>query len=162
MRRSDRNRGQALIEFALIVPLLFLLIVNAINFAGYLYAGVTVANAARGGADYLMLGPANIGGHPLPSLAQVTAQVTADLISLPNRASASITVCTNNNGSIQSPGTCLATVTDPQSGTSVVGQVQVTYTYVPLIAAFNFNKLGIHLTLPATTIRRTATCRLLQ
>ncbi len=42
MPRS-RGAGQSLVEFALVLPLLFLLIVNAINFGGFFYAWITVA-----------------------------------------------------------------------------------------------------------------------
>ena len=52
--------------------------------------------------------------------------VQDDLSSLPNHATATVTVCTNSKGAIQSPGTCLVTVTDLQPTTSVVGEVRVT------------------------------------
>ena len=42
----------------LMLPLLFLLIVNAVNFGGFLFAWITIANAARAGAQYWVLGSA--------------------------------------------------------------------------------------------------------
>ena len=96
MRRSSRNqqssRGQALIEFALILPLLFLLIVNVINFGGFLYAWVVVSNAARTGAQYLSMGSAMVHSPTSPSAAQVRTLVANDLSALPNRASAQVCV----------------------------------------------------------------------
>ncbi len=44
--------GQALVEFALMVPLVFLLVVNALNFGGFIYCWITIADAVRAGADY--------------------------------------------------------------------------------------------------------------
>ena len=38
IRLVSGTRGQALIEFALIVPVLFVLLVNAVNFGGFLFA----------------------------------------------------------------------------------------------------------------------------
>ena len=48
--------GQALVESALVLPLLFLLVINVVNFGGMLYAWITVSNAARTGADYMVRG----------------------------------------------------------------------------------------------------------
>ncbi len=45
--RARASKGHSLVEFSLILPFLFLLIVNVVNFGGMLYAWVTVANAAR-------------------------------------------------------------------------------------------------------------------
>jgi hypothetical protein len=49
-RPSRSEQGQALIEYALLLPLLFLLIVNTVNFGGFLFAWITVSNAARASA----------------------------------------------------------------------------------------------------------------
>jgi len=162
-RRHRSDAGQSLIEFALVLPLLFLLIVNAVNFGAFLYAAIAVANAARAGADYMMMGPAYAGGPAFASPAAISNLVSDDLKSLPNRATATVDVCSNNNGAKQPPYLdCLATVTDPQFATAVVGQVTVTYTYTALIPLWDFARLNIHTTLPRTTIKRMATTRLVQ
>ncbi len=51
-RNGLSEKGQALIEYALILPFIFLLIINLVNFGGFFFAWITVANAARAGADY--------------------------------------------------------------------------------------------------------------
>ena len=56
---AQKRAGQALIEFALIMPLVLLLAVNAVNFGGYIFAWITVAGAARDGADYMMMSSAS-------------------------------------------------------------------------------------------------------
>lgn len=45
-----RSRGQALVELALVVPMLLLLLVAAIDLGRLFYSRITVANAAREGA----------------------------------------------------------------------------------------------------------------
>ncbi len=50
MRLKRRDRGQSLVEFALIAPIFFLLLIGLFD-AGYaIYASNTVANAARSAA----------------------------------------------------------------------------------------------------------------
>ena len=52
--RSDKSisRGQALVEFALVLPVLALLLVLAIDFGRVFFGWVSVTNAARIGANY--------------------------------------------------------------------------------------------------------------
>src|SRR5262249_12790590 len=98
-------KGQALIEFALVLPMAFLLVVNAINFGAFLFAWITVANAARTGAQYAVMGSSSAGAPVTPTVAQVTALVTNDVASLINRASLAVRVCTNTNGTVVCSGT---------------------------------------------------------
>ncbi len=49
-RRSARGRGQALVEFALVIPIFLLLVAGMIDFGLGLNASITVSNAAREGA----------------------------------------------------------------------------------------------------------------
>lgn len=59
-RRRDRSsRGQSLVEFALIAPILIVLIVGAAQIAAILYAGITVASAAHDGAKVASEQPVN-------------------------------------------------------------------------------------------------------
>jgi Flp pilus assembly protein TadG len=159
---SKHKKGQSVIEFALVLPFLLLLIVNVVNFGAFLYAGIAVANAARTGADKMMIGPAYLGYQTFPSVAAITNVVSDDIASLPNHATATVTVCSNNNGAVEAPYNCLASVTDPQVATSVVGQVTVRYNYTALIPLWDFPGLGVHATLMPTTITRVATTRLIQ
>ena len=50
-------RGQALVEFALVLPILLLLVVGAMDFARMFSTKVTLTNAAREGANYLSRNP---------------------------------------------------------------------------------------------------------
>ena len=157
---NQHGSGQALIEFALVLPLLLLLIINVVNFGGLLYAWVTVANATRTGAQRLMMGGAYAHFPSPPSLSAVATLVTEDLISLPNRATALVKVCKNNSGTTTCSGSGgTAPPADPETS-FVLGSVDVTYTYQPFISFCSFPKLGIYMTLGTTTVHRQAVMRL--
>jgi len=155
--------GQALVEFALVLPMMFLLIVNAVNFGAFLFAWITVANGARAGAQYMAQGRATVGTPTPATAAQITSLITRDIASLLNRASLTVRVCKNNNGVIacSGPGAYLPPA-DPEATKYVLASVDVTYAYQPLLPLWDFPALGIHATLPATTIHRQASMRMLQ
>ncbi len=157
------QRGQSLVEFALVVPLIILLIVNAVNFGTYLYALITIANAARAGAEYSLIGGAMIHAPSTPTTALISTLVTQDAASLPNQASLEIRVCTNNNGTVAcvGPGTYTPPA-DPEAPLYVVTSVDVRYTYQPLIPLWSVPSLGIQATLPPTAIHRRALMRRMQ
>lgn len=51
-RRASREEGGALIEAAVTLPLLFLLLTGAVEFAMATYASIEVSNAANAGTEY--------------------------------------------------------------------------------------------------------------
>jgi Flp pilus assembly protein TadG len=150
-------KGQALVEFALIVPLVLLLAVNAVNFGGFLFAWITVAGAARSGAQYMIMSSASPGGPAPASSSLVTALVTNDVFSLLNKSSLVVAVCTNRTASA-----ACGTQSDPEAPSYTLATVDVTYTYKPLIPLFSFPALGISATLPSGSIHRKAVMRMLQ
>jgi Flp pilus assembly protein TadG len=166
IRRFGTSQGQALIEFALSLPLLLLLIVNVVNFGGFFYAWITVANAARAGADYAVLNGASVGSLDqltIPTGAQIVTIIQNETSSLPNASSLTIGVCQNNNGTISVlAGTCTSAKLDPENPAYILTTVQVAYTYKPFISAgFQFPGLNVYATLPPLTITRVAYMRLL-
>lgn len=162
-KRLRKNEGQALIEYILVLPIVFVLIVNVVNFGGFFYAWITVTNAARAGADYAILGGASAGSLKAASAAQVNSLITQDISSLPNRASLSVDICQNNNGTTTTlRGTCTSIPTDPESPNYVLTSIDVTYTYVPFIGAFSFPSLGVNLSLPPSTVHQRAQMRSIQ
>jgi Flp pilus assembly protein TadG len=52
----ERERGQSLVEFALVVPVFIVLVLGIVDFGMALRSYVTVTNAAREGARYAVLG----------------------------------------------------------------------------------------------------------
>jgi len=170
-----QSRGGALVEFALIFPLLFLLIVNVVNFGGFMYAWISVSNAARAGAQYWTTAGATIGGATQPSASTVQTLVANDLKPLLNSSTAQVCVSASTDtisGGKDTTASCntgsapssVPPSTDTSEGgiTYPVGAVDVTYTYTPFISLWDFSALGIHATLPPTSIHRQAKMRILQ
>jgi Flp pilus assembly protein TadG len=58
-RRSES--GSALLELAVISPLLLLLVIGVVDYGRAFYTSITVANAARAGAEYGAQGPTTSG-----------------------------------------------------------------------------------------------------
>ncbi len=160
--------GQSLVEFALVLPLLFLLIVNAVNFGGFFFAWITVANAARAGSQYFIMGGASVGAPDPPTAAQVYAVVQNDISSLLNRASLAVRSCTNNNGTIACTSAGGGSFANPpadarpESNLYVLGWVDVAYQYKPFIPLYSFPGLGVYMTLPPTSLHRQAVMRMIQ
>jgi Flp pilus assembly protein TadG len=169
-KRMRTRKGQALIEFSLMLPLLFLLIVNVINFGGMLYAWICVSNAARTGAQYFITGDVTVGAPAQPTRAAVQTLVENDLHPLPRSASAQVCVSASNSVTVScdtgsAPAGTPPAADTPEGSPAVtfpVGAVDVTYTYQPFIPLWDFPHLGIHATLPTTVIHRQATMRILQ
>jgi Flp pilus assembly protein TadG len=182
VRRSPRafgglvaSDGQALVEYAFMVPFLFLLIMNLVNFGGFIYDWVTVSNAARAGAQYAAMGAA-YASYPIPAtLAGIQTVVQNETAALPGASSSNpaVTVCQNNNGTTTNwgGGTCPAGTVPPQDPETITGgvgavtytslAVDVDYTYTPFIpSGFTLFGLGIA-PAPSTVIHRRAVMRVL-
>jgi len=160
LQQLQANHGQALIEYILMLPLLFLLIVNVVNFGGFFFAWITVANAARAGADYAILSGNSVGSPGDPTATQITNVITQDISSLPNASSLSVNICQNNNGTITTlAGTCSSVPSDPEPVSYILTTIDVTYTYLPFINVFQFPNLNIYATIPPTTVHRRAVMR---
>jgi Flp pilus assembly protein TadG len=160
-----RNQGQALIEYILVLPLVFLLLVNVVNFGGFFYAFITVANASRAAADFAILGGATVAsGHiAQPGSTDITNLITTEIASLPNNPSLSVNICQRNGATVTAlSGTCSSIPTDPEAASYVLTSIDVTYTYVPFIPLFSFPNMNIYATIPPTTIHRRAVMRTMQ
>jgi len=162
--RIRSNAGQSLVEYILMLPFLILLIINLVNFSGFFYAWITVANAARAGADYAVLGGASVGAPGRPTGIRVAALISQDVFSLPNKATLVVNVCQKYQATVTTlSGTCVVTLADPEPSSFVLLTVDVTYTYQPLLpAGFKFPNLNIYATIPPTTIHRKAVMRVIQ
>jgi Flp pilus assembly protein TadG len=155
--RRGAEHGQATVELALALPMLFLLIVLAIDFGGWLHAWIEVGNAARAVANYAALGPSSVGDPVTPNSTAITSMIASDLATLPNYSSTnpSVIVCWNQNGTYTAiVGTCSSPSADNEPATFTAISVDLTFTYTPLIPVFNFAKVGVHLPVIPTTIHR--------
>lgn len=134
--RGGSTEGVALLEAAVALPLLVVLMLNVANFGMYIYAWVTVNNAARALLEYRVYNGVVIGYPSSPSVTQMQNLVTAEVSSLPNSASVTWEVCSNLNGSItcQGPGTAFTPDTDPQATHYTLHSAKVWYTFNTLFA----------------------------
>jgi len=124
------NHGAALVELALVSPLLLLLLFGAIDFGRAFFAGLEVANAAHAGAEYGSQFPTN------------TANIsTAAQQSAPNLSNLTVSAptwgCECSDGTLYSAGctvtpVCVASTT---RSATYIHRVQVTATgiYHPLL-----------------------------
>ena len=115
------NHGSALVELALITPILTALLIGAIDIGRAGYVGVEVQNAAHAGAEYGSLNPSNTAG--ITSAAQQSAPNVLNLsVSPPTWG------CECSDGSSYS-AQCVATpscVANNTRGSNVVHKVTVT------------------------------------
>lgn len=150
-RRSQA--GVALVEFALVTPLLMMVLLGLVEIGRLTYFTIEVGNAAHAGAEYGSLSAANA----LNSTG-ITSAVRADgQNSISSLTVSSNYVCGCWNGTAETPSTpthaaCLVTCTAGRL--TAYSQVTVTATMSPL---FNYGALG----LPSSwTVTRIATVRI--
>jgi Flp pilus assembly protein TadG len=86
-RRAWRERGAAAVEFALLLPLLMLIICGIIDFGRALNAQITLTQAARQGARLAALGSANVSSQT-QSAATGLSNVTVTVTTCPSGATA--------------------------------------------------------------------------
>jgi Flp pilus assembly protein TadG len=115
VRRDRRRRGQALVEFALVVPLFLLLLAGMIDFGLGLNASIAVSNAAREGARLGAVDAVD---------ADIVARVNTIMATYPGLPTSVSASCTHAGG-----GACTLDTasTKPGSGDSVI--VTVSYDY---------------------------------
>lgn len=168
--RYRDSRGQALVETALVIPLLLLIVLNAINFGYYFLVALNISAAPRSGVEYLIMGfstPATLGippTGPSSSTTSVSYLTYQDMTgALANPQSATVQICSKTLG-LNGPGTskCIqcpsgscgttpnngspAPASDPEPSRFVLQRVDVAYSFSPIIRGTPF---GIVL-LPST------------
>lgn len=118
-RHKKRARGQALVEFALVIPVFLLVLCGILDFGFMLFTRMSVINAAREGARISVTAadPTTI-----PTIATGTAQNAA--FGLPAASVNVSAACI----AIKTPSSCnFSTKTASQAGDAV--SVTVSYTY---------------------------------
>ena len=163
--KRQRASGQALVETALMLPLLLLVLLNAVNFGYFYLVTLNLTAASRSGALYAMLGSSTPAGTALPPAAG-TSTLTATYLTyqdltgaVASPGSAKIQVCSasigvSGTGSTQTANceTCTNSTTcgttpgagspapdsDPEAPDFVLNRVDVTYTFRPIIPGTPF------------------------
>lgn len=159
--RNSSERGQSLLEVALLTPLLLALLVGTIEFGRYAYLSILVGNAARAGAAY--------GAQSLPQSVDGTAIQTAANNDFQNNGQSTSTLAINGGApdgtyvscGCDSGGTITSaicsTTTNASAGTCASGHWVV---MVSVKASATFNSLFNYPGIPKSiTVVRTATMR---
>jgi Flp pilus assembly protein TadG len=171
---ASGSQGQALVEYALVVPILLYLIVNTVSFGSFIYSWITIANAARAGAQYAAMGAAYASSPTPATLSGVKAVIQNETSSLMNASATNpaVVICENLNGTAVAypptgspPAACAGTAppSDPETITGATGaslytsvSIDVTYDVTPIVSAFNFPGLNLFtVSLPSSIHRRT-------
>ena len=139
-RSSCRERGSALVELALAFPMLFFLLLGALDMGIYCYSLISVQDGARMVALYLS---SSVGNNNAAGACQY---LLSNLSKMPNMNG--VTSCPSS-GTPQPVTLSVSAITGPDSNTAV--QVTVSYRTISLIPIYG---------LPAQlTITRTVQAR---
>lgn len=158
------SSGQALVETALVLPILLTLVLNTINLGYFFLVALNLAATPRSGAEYSTMGFATPAAIVLPDASSVYSLMQADMTgALNNPSGASIQICSESNilggtgvtnaGSATQTANCVTCTSgscgsvttgdsnnaDPESPSFVLQRVDVTYSFRPLIPGLPFN-----------------------
>ncbi len=89
---QHRRRGQAVVEMALVTPLLLMLCFGVIDFGYYMYNYVQAANCVREAARRAAVRAVDASNPPYCSEASLQPTVTANYLSLPAGSEVTATV----------------------------------------------------------------------
>jgi len=158
--------GQSIVETVLMMPVLLMLLLNAINFGYFFFTITNLAAAPRVGVEYSIMGSATPSAIALPATGPSNTVLSSSFLTYEDMrgalnaptANASVQVCSQSAG-ILSAGTATAhaacvpytaagvTFTfpaaqvDPEAPLFVLHQVDVAYKFTPLIPGTVFNVL---------------------
>jgi Flp pilus assembly protein TadG len=141
-RRANRKRGQAVVEFALVIPLFMLILSGIMDFGVGLFQRMTIINAAREGARAAVMVP-KVTGTTTVSLIDVQNAAWGASTSAAAQGGVSITnsnvaiTCLQTSVSITSPATISCDGATSQDSVRV--SVSYTYhTFFPLLFGASF------------------------
>ncbi len=155
MKRRNRSKantqaGLALVEFAIVVPVLILLLVGLIEIGRFAYFGILVGNAARAGVQY--------GAQRLQNAEDVAGMQNAALNDGQNVPGLTIASPPPSNFCQCYNGTATTSLSCSQSTCPLAGYHRIVY--VQVTANGSFSGLFRYPGLPARfTVSRTATMR---
>jgi Flp pilus assembly protein TadG len=141
--KSRRSRGQALVEFALIVPVMFLLLLIAIDFGRLFFSYIQINNAAREAASFASRAPTNSAGITNVALQETNAQ------SQVGESAFVVTTSCKNSAGVTLASCALATGGAAGAGNTITVNVNERFTFLtPLIGGMFSN---LHLIADATS-----------
>lgn len=90
-RPRRRERGAAIVEFALVAILFFTLLLTIIDFSYLFFANISMQHAVREGARYAVTGQSNLDPKNHDRCAAARARIISQSMGLFNRTSANVT-----------------------------------------------------------------------
>lgn len=139
--KNVHERGAALIEFALVTPLLIMVLIGLIEVGRLAYFGIEVANAAHAGAQYGAMSYRNAGGSGMNVAAQNDGR---NSISDLRTTADYVCACWNPSTAVETPSapTQTACALPCTAGGHMVTYAQVSVTGT-MHALFNYTALGL-------------------
>jgi TadE-like protein len=172
MRMTIRNRlrsdsGQSLLETILVIPLLLLIVANAINFGYFFLMALNLSAASRSSTLYSIMGSASPPSTSYPSAGPTTSTLSVSYLTYQDltgsvydpSGSASVQVCSPSIG-VRNGGTTTETAacssfpsgttfpapdSDPELNAGntapafILQRVDIKYTFTPPLPAMPFN-----------------------
>jgi YD repeat-containing protein len=161
--RNKKHCGQALVEFAFVVPMLLLLALGVIEIGRYAYIAILISNAARAGAAYGAqsnaqsvdaTGIQNAADYDFAGATSGTTTTNGQTVSKLTVTSTVACGC-DSAGALTSFG--CTTATNPNAGSCTTGHWVIV---VSVTASGTFNALFNYPGIPGSlTISRTASLR---
>ena len=146
-KQNIKQRGQALVEFALALPLLLLLVFGVLEFGRAFKIKIVLTNAAREGTHYFMYDKADYlaGSFPKTTETVVTEALNSGIVLDPSRVTVFCFIDSNDNGVADSSETVPSAAganckgNGPDRSTVVA---RVTYDFIPVLLGW-FGSLTI-------------------
>lgn len=134
---TGRQEGVAAIEFAILVPLMMLMVFGITEFGRAFYQYNTLAKSVRDGVRYLSTQAPGTGHDIAACLAVYGNQTCTGQVLVPGLSASMVSIC----DAINCPGTHSAVLT----GSGVVNLATVTVTGFPFTSLVNFNLMGLEI-----------------
>jgi Flp pilus assembly protein TadG len=154
---ADRQSGQSLIEAALVLPILLMIVLNAVNLGYFFIVALNLTVAPRTGVQYSIQGFDSSASSALPSAGPTTSDTSVSSLTygdmngaIPSSSGASMQICSKTIGISGSGASQKASCSsygsasfsspsaDPEAPSFVLHQVDVSYTFSPLIPGSPF------------------------
>ena len=174
-KRAHGTSGQALVETALVLPLLLTVVLNAVNFAFFFLVALNITSSSRTSGIYSIMGGATPAAMALPTSTNVSNLALQDLtgaVYTPSTSNTNVNVCSSTVGTSGTGSSTVTTCTtsssvgggyptsadaDPEAPVFLLGRVDVAYQFSPPIPLTPFNALLL-LATNCTSSGGTVTC----
>lgn len=138
-----KQEGVAAIEFAILVPLMMLMVFGITEFGRAFYQYNTLTKSVRDGVRYLSTQAPDTGHGIAACLAVYGNQTCTGQVLVPGLSTSMVSICDAIN--------CPATHSAVSTGSGVVNLATVTVTGFPFTSLVNFNLAGLTIGAPNMT-----------